>query len=74
MDLIVYLFFLSDRKNELLRCFFKTVFWFTKNIMPLNDFGSTSAKSDNKMDTSLFVQKPYSKTNCIESNVGEDND
>ena len=42
--------------------------------MPINVFGSTSAKADNKMDTSLFIQKPYSRSNCIESNVGQDND
>ena len=43
--------------------------------MPLNVFGnSNSNNSDNKIDTSLFVQKPYLRTNYIESNIEEDID
>ena len=41
--------------------------------MPINVFGnSNSNNSDNKIDTSLFVQKPYLKHNYIEANVEED--
>ena len=43
--------------------------------MPINVFGNSSSSYDNnKIDTSLFVQKPYLKTNYIESNVEEDID
>ena len=40
--------------------------------MPINVFGNSSNNSDNKIDTSLFVQKPYLRTNYIESNIEED--
>ena len=43
--------------------------------MPINVFGNSSSSYDNnKMDTSLFVQKPYLRTNYIESNIEEDID
>ena len=42
--------------------------------MPTNVFGNSSNNSDNKIDTSLFVQKPYLRTNYIESNIEEDID
>ena len=43
--------------------------------MPINVLGnSNSNNSDNKIDTSLFVQKPYLRTNYIESNIEEDID
>ena len=43
--------------------------------MPINVFGnSNSNNSDNKIDTSLFVQKPHLITNYIEANIGEDID
>ena len=43
--------------------------------MPINVFGnSNSNNNDNKIDTSLFVQKPYLRTNYIESNIEEDID
>ena len=43
--------------------------------MPINVFGnSNSNSSDNKIDTSLFVQKPYLRHNYIESNTEEDID
>ena len=36
--------------------------------MPTNVFGnSNSNNSDNKIDTSLFVQKPYLRHNYIEA-------
>ena len=31
--------------------------------MPINVFGNSSNSNDNKNDTSLFVQKPYLRTN-----------
>ena len=43
--------------------------------MTINVFGnSNSNNSDNKIDTSLFVQKPYLRPNYIESNVEENID
>ena len=41
--------------------------------MPINVFGNSNSKiSENKIDTSLFVQKPYLRTNYIEANIEED--
>ena len=41
--------------------------------MPINVFGNSNSNDNgNKIDTSLFVQKPYLKTNYIESNLEED--
>ena len=42
--------------------------------MPINVFGNSSNNSDNKIDTSLFVQKPYLRTNYIEADIEEDLD
>ena len=42
--------------------------------MPVNLFGNSSNNSDNKIGTSLFVQKPYLRTNYIEANIEEDFD
>ena len=42
--------------------------------MPINVFGNSSNNSDNKINTSLFVQKPFLRTNYIESNIEEDID
>ena len=44
--------------------------------MPINVFGNSSSSYDNgnKIDTSFFVQKPYLRTNYIESNIEEDID
>ena len=42
--------------------------------MPINVFGNSSNNSDNKIDTSLFVQIPYLRHNYIESDIGEDID
>ena len=42
--------------------------------MPINVFGNSSNNSRNKIDTSLFVQKPYLRTNYIESSLEEDID
>ena len=42
--------------------------------MPNIVFGNSSYAHDNIIDTSLFVQKPYLRTNHIESNIEEDID
>ena len=42
--------------------------------MPINVFGNSSNNSGLKFDTSLFVQKPFLRTNYIESNIEEDID
>ena len=42
--------------------------------MPINVFGNSSINSEQKIDTSLFVQKPYLRTNYIEANIEEDID
>ena len=42
--------------------------------MPIIVFGNSSNNSDNKIDTSLFVEKPYLRTNYIEANIEEDID
>ena len=44
--------------------------------MPINVFGNTyfSYDNGNKIDTSLFVQKLYLRTNYKESNIEEDID
>ena len=39
--------------------------------MPNNVFGNSSNNSDNKIDTSLFVQKPYLRHYYIEANIEE---
>ena len=40
----------------------------------MNAFGNSSINSENEIDTSLFFQKPFSRTNYIESNIEEDFD
>ena len=42
--------------------------------MPINVFGNSSHDNKNKIDTSLFVQKPFLSSNYIESNVEENID
>ena len=42
--------------------------------MPIHVFGNSSNNSEHKIDTSLFVQNPYLRTNYIESNTEEDID
>ena len=42
--------------------------------MPINVFANSSYSHDNKIDTSLFVQKPYLRTNYVEANIEEDID
>ena len=43
--------------------------------MPINVFGNISHSkiNGNKIDTSLFVQQPFLRTNYIEANIEEDN-
>ena len=43
--------------------------------MPINVIGNSNSNDNgNIIDTSLFVQKPYLRTNYIESNFDEDID
>ena len=43
--------------------------------MPINVFGNSSNNNNgNKDDTSLFVRKPYLRSNYIEANTEEDID
>ena len=42
--------------------------------MPINAFGNSSNNSEQKIDTSLFEQKPYLRINYIESNIDQDID
>ena len=42
--------------------------------MPIIVFGNSSHDNNNKIDTKFFVQKPYLRTNYIESNIEEDID
>ena len=42
--------------------------------MPINVFGNSSHDNNIKIDTSLFVQKPYLRTNYIKANIEEDID
>ena len=43
--------------------------------MPINVFGNINSNDNgNKIDTSIFVEKPYLRTNYIESNIDEDID
>ena len=42
--------------------------------MPINVFGNSSNNSEQKIDTSLFVNKPYLRRNYIEANIEEDID
>ena len=43
--------------------------------MPINVFGNSNSNNNgNKIDTSLFVQKPYLRSNYIESSIEEDID
>ena len=39
--------------------------------MPIDVFGNSSNNSDKKIDASIFVQKPYLRTNYMESKIEE---
>ena len=40
--------------------------------MPINVFGNSSNNFEHNIDTSLFIQKHYLRTNYLESNIEED--
>ena len=42
--------------------------------MAINVFGKSSNNSDKKIGTSLFVQKPYLRTDYTEAKIEEDID
>ena len=42
--------------------------------MAINVFGNSSHENKNKIDTNIFVQKPYLRSNYIESKCEEDID
>ena len=43
--------------------------------MPISVIGNSNSNNNgNKIDTSVFVQKPYLRTKYIESNIEEDID
>ena len=42
--------------------------------MPINVSANSSDNSENRTDTSLFVQKLYLRTNYLEANIEEDFD
>ena len=42
--------------------------------MPINVFGNSNSNDSSKIDTRLFVQKPYLRHNYIEANIEEDID
>ena len=42
--------------------------------MPINVFGNSLKSFEHKIDTSLFVQKPYLRTNYIQGNIEENID
>ena len=42
--------------------------------MLINIFGNSSNNSERRIDTSIFVQKPFFRTNYLESNNEEDMD
>ena len=68
----MFFFYLIERMN-----YYNTILkmYFGSLNMPINVFGnSNSNDNNNKIDTSLFVQKPYLRFNYIESNIEEDID
>ena len=42
--------------------------------VPINAFGNSSNNSEHKIETSFFVQKPYLRTNYLESKIEENID
>ena len=52
--------------------FFKNVFWPIN--MPINVCRCTLGYNEHEIDTSMFVQKPFSRTNYIGSKIEEDID
>ena len=67
-----YFFYLFERMNYY-NAFLKR--YFEKLTMSIIVFGNSSSNmNDRRIDTSLFVQKPYLRTNYIEANIEEDID
>ena len=67
----LYFFYLIERMNS----YDATLkMYFGQLNTPIKVFGNSLSNSDNKTDTSLFVQKPYLRTNYIEANREEDID
>ena len=51
------------------------MFCILTNQMPINVFGNSNSNDNgNKIDTSLFVRKPYLRTKYIEANIEENID
>ena len=46
--------------------------YFNLNKIPINVFGNSSNNSDSKIDSFRFVQKPYLRSNYIESDRDHD--
>ena len=42
--------------------------------MPINVFGNSLNNSEHNIATSLFVEKPYLRTNYVEANIEEEID
>ena len=68
--ILLILFYLIERMkyyDSFLKVFFD---WLN---MPTNVFANSNSNiSDNKVDTTLFVQKPYLRSTYIEANIEED--
>ena len=85
MSNLLFILFLCKRKNGLLQHYFGNIMWsaivkhssgcflktIKKTIKTINLIGSTSGKTEIKVDTSLFVQKLQWRTNFLESNSEE---
>ena len=69
----LYFFYLIGRMNyydAVLKLVFSQFY-----ILLINVFGNSNSKDNgNETDTSLFVQKPFLRTNYIEANIEEDID
>ena len=66
----------NDNGNKLISNFEENIIWISfRKLKCRLIFGNSSSNNDgNEIDTSLFVQKPYLRTTCIESNLEEDID
>ena len=73
----LYFFYLIERMNyhdAILKLVFEQLLNFTILNMPIIVFGNSSNNSVNKIDTSIFVQKRYLRTNYREAKIEEDID
>ena len=64
--------FLINTKSGLSRKKYKNLFWLKRK--PIKVFSSLSGNISNTLDKSSFVQKPYLRSNYIETNFEEDID